>query len=86
MNVNTPIIPVTDFVRNFASHMALLPRVQEIILTRDSRPVATLKATPEEKNRELLKFLKTIDGKLWKNDKVWKAVAVRRNRKEPIRL
>lgn len=86
MDTNTPIVPVTDFVRNFAGYMASLPKLTEIILTRDSSPVAIIKATPEEKNRQLLNFLKTSDPSLWTNDKVWKEVAVRRNRKKPIRL
>lgn len=86
MNANTPIVSVTDFGRNLSDYVNLLPRVEEIILTRDSRAVATVKSTAEEKNRALLKLQNTWDGSLFDNDKVWKAVAVRRNRKNPIKL
>lgn len=86
MNGNAPIVSVTDFVRNFSDYLARLTSVDEIILTRDSRPVATVKSTPSEKNRALLKLVGTWDGSLFDNDAVWKAVAVRRNRKKPIKL
>lgn len=86
MNANTPIVSVTDFVRNFSDYVDLLPKVEEIILTRDSRAIATIKSTAEEKNRELLAFLGTWDPKLFANNEAWKAVAVRRNRKSPVKL
>ena len=90
MNGNTTIVSTTDFLRNSGKYLNLIPRVEEMLLVRDGRKFATVKATPEEKNRELLKFLDTHDRSLWDDDKVWdkvwKAVAVRRNRKKPIRL
>jgi len=39
-----------------------------------------------KRNRGLLKLLNTWDGKLFDNDEIWKAVAVRRNCKKPIKL
>jgi antitoxin (DNA-binding transcriptional repressor) of toxin-antitoxin stability system len=51
-----------------------------IILTRDGRPFATIQATPEEKNRQLLgvfgKWRKTdLD-----NDRLWKRARKRINK------
>ncbi len=86
MDSRTPIVSVTDFVRNFSEYVALLPRVEEIILTRDSYAVATVKATAGEKNRALLDYMETWDGSLFDMPKAWKAVAARRNRHYKINL
>ncbi len=86
MNGNTLIVPITDFARHVSGYINSLPNVEEVVITRDSRAVATVKSTPREKNRALLKLQGTWDGSLFDNDEVWKAVAVRRNRKKPIRL
>ena len=81
MNANTPIVPVTDFVRNFASYMASLPGLSEIVLTRDSYPVATIKATSQSKNTELKKLFGVWKGTTLDNDKLWEDVLKRRNKK-----
>lgn len=80
------IVSTTDFIRNFGTYANLLPQVNELVLIRDGRRFATIKATPEEKNRELLSFLGSWDPKLFGNEKVWKAVMIRRDRKTPIKL
>jgi hypothetical protein len=82
--MNAPIIPITDFIRKFGMYADLLPSTNGIILTRDGRPFATLQATPEEKNRELLKY-----AGMWKNtpldsDEFWKKTLVRKNRRHPV--
>lgn len=82
MNTNAPIVSVTDFVRNFSGYMSLLPKIEEIILTRDSRDVAILKATPREKNAGLKKFFGIWKGTALDNDKLWEEVLTRRNRKK----
>ena len=82
----TRIIPVTDFIRNFGFYSDLLVEVDKLILTREGRPFATVETTPEEKNRKLLSLRGSWDGKLFENDAVWKAVLIRRNRKNPIKI
>lgn len=54
MFMNQPIVPISDFIRKFGVYAEMLSKTDAIILTRDGRPFATLKATPEEKNRKLL--------------------------------
>lgn len=82
MTSSSPIVSVTDFVRNFSDYMSLLPKINEIILTRDSRDVAILKATPREKNAGLKKFFGIWKGTALDNDKLWKEVLARRNRQK----
>ena len=82
----TRIIPVTDFIRNFGFYSDLLVEVDKLILTREGRPFATVETTPEEKNRKLLSLRGSWDGKLFEDDAVWKAVLIRRNRKNPIKI
>ena len=40
----------------------------------------------KEKNKKLLTLMGAWDGKLFGNDAVWKVVAIRRNRKKPIKI
>lgn len=82
--MTSKIIPVTEFIRNFGTYADLLLKTNKIILTREGRPFAEIKATPDEKNRELLRLRNSWDGKLFENAKVWKKVLMRRNRKKPI--
>lgn len=85
MNGNTLVVPITDFIRNTKYYEDLAVRVN-LTLTRDGRPYLDVKLNNQARNRKLLEFLNTIDPTLFANDEVWKAVAVRRNRKKPIRL
>lgn len=80
------IVPITDFIRKFGLYAGLLPKVNKIILTREGRPFAEVKLTPEERNERFLKLWGTWDPKLFSNEKVWKEVLKRKNRKHPIRL
>ena len=38
------IVPVTDFIRNFGTFADLIPRIDELILTREGKPFAVVKA------------------------------------------
>jgi len=84
--MDTKIIPVTDFIRKFGDYAAILPRVDKIILTREGRPFATVKAVPEEKNNELLGFSGIWKGSELDSDKLWQSVLTRKNRKTPVKL
>ncbi len=79
-------IPVTDFIRKFGNYAESLPTIEEIVLTRDGRPFATVKATPQEKNRRLLSFFGIWKGTELDDDKLWKEVLTRHNRRHPIKL
>ena len=84
--MNAPIIPITDFIRKFGAYADLLPSTEGIILTRDGRPFATIQATPEEKNRELLKLFGAWKNTPLDSDAFWKKVLKRKSRKTPIVL
>lgn len=84
--MNTIIVPITDFVRKLGEYTALLPRVNEIILTREGRPFATVKATPEEKNKQLLKSFGAWKGTNLDSDEFWEKVLVRKSRKKQIKI
>lgn len=84
--MDTKIIPITDFIRKFGAYADLLPTLDSLILTRDGRPFATVRATPEEKNRQLLSFFGIWKGTSLDNDRLWKNVLKRRNRKKLIAL
>lgn len=86
MNGNTLVVPITDFIRKTKYYEDLFPGIGEITLTRDGRPYLDVRLNNQARNRKLLEFLDTIDPTLFANDEVWKTVAVRRNRKKPIRL
>jgi len=60
--MNTPIVPISDFIRKFGMYADMLSKTDAIILTRDGRPFATLKASPEEKNRKLLSLAGSLKG------------------------
>ena len=74
------IIPVTDFIRKFGEYAEILPRIDKLILTREGRPFAEVKATPEEKNRKLLSFFGAWKNTEFDNDELWKKALTRKNR------
>lgn len=86
MNGNTLIVPITDFVRKARYYADLLPKIDGMIITREGRPYMDVKLNNRQRNLALLKFLDTIDPNLFADDSVWKAVAVRRNRKKLVKL
>lgn len=87
MDTNTPIVPITDFIRRTKYYEDLLSDgVKGMVLTRDGWPYLEVKLTNQERNRRLLALVGTWKSTELDNDKVWKAVAVRRNRKKPIKL
>ena len=80
------IIPITDFVRRFGQYAELLPTMNKLILTREGRPFAEVRATPEEKNRKLLK----LSG-IWKDTTLddelhWKKALSRKSKKPIVKL
>lgn len=84
--MDTRIIPVTDFIRQFGDWAEMLPRIDKIILTREGRPFATVKAAAQAKNEKLL----ALAG-IWKNtgldnDSLWKNVLTRKNRRNRSRI
>lgn len=83
---NIKIIPTTELIRRFGVYANLLPKIGEIILTREGRPFATLKATPEEKNRRLLGLAGILKGTILDSDKFWKTTLKRNNRKKEINI
>lgn len=86
--MDTKIVTITDFIRKFGEYADMLPKLDKIILTREGRPFATIKATPEEKNKQLLVWFEKWKGKGidWGDDEFWKKVLTRKNRKKPITL
>ena len=82
--MTSKIVPVTDFIRNFGTYADLIPRVDELILTRGGKPFAVVKASPQEKNEKLLSFYGAWKGTMFDSDKLWKKVLKRKNRKKPI--
>ena len=79
--MNTQIIPITDFIRKFGMYADMLPTIDSITLTRDGRPFATLKATPEEKNKRLLAMAGIWKGTELDSDEFWKKALKRKNKK-----
>ncbi len=86
MNGNTLIVPITDFLRRHKYYDDQLHHADGMTLTLDGWPYLDVKLNNRERNKALLAFVKTIDPKLFANEKVWEEVAVRRNRKKPITL
>ncbi len=84
--MDTKIIPITDFVRKFGQYADMLSSMDKIILTREGRPFAEVKATPQEKNRKLLALRGSWKGTLFDNDALWKKVLTRRNRKKQVKI
>lgn len=84
--MNNKIIPVSDFIRKFGDYADMLPGLDKIILTRGGRPFATIKATPEEKNRKLLSFFGLWKGTKLDSDKFWSEVLKRKNRRRQTKL
>lgn len=84
--MDSKTISVTDFIRRFGDYADLLPTIDKIVLTRDGRPFATVKASAETKNEKLL----AMSG-VWKNTKLdsdllWKEILARKNRKGPVKI
>ena len=80
------IIPISDFIRKFGEYTAILPKIDKLILTREGRPFAEIKATASEKNKKLLSM-----AGMWKDtelddDKLWKKVLTRKSRKKIIKI
>ena len=85
--MNKKIIPITDFVRKFGAYADLLPFIDELILTREGRPFATLKATPEEKNAKLLTYYGSWENTPLYNYIFWVKALIRKNRdRKALRL
>ena len=82
----TQIIPVTDFLRNSGKYFDLIYKLDELILTRGGYHFATVRLTPEEKNRELFKLFGAWEGTELASNKFWEPVFKRKNRKKPIKF
>jgi hypothetical protein len=76
----TQTVSVTDFIRNFGTYADLLPKLDSLLLIRDGKYFATLKSTPTEKNKNLLKFSGVWKGTSLDKDSLWKRVLTRKNR------
>lgn len=59
----------------------MLPDIDELILTRDGRPFATVRASPEVKNAKLKSIIGAWKGTDLDDDAFWKKVLKRKNRK-----
>lgn len=84
--MDTRIIPITEFIRNFGRYADMLPSLRKIILTREGWPYAEVKLTPEERNGKLLKLAGAWKGTELDDDVFWKKVLTRKSRKKPITL
>ena len=84
--MDTKIIPITDFVRRFGQYADLLPRIDKLILTREGRPFAEVRATAQEKNKKLLKFAGVWKGTKLDDERHWKKILSRKSRKHIITL
>jgi len=84
--MDTKIIPITDFIRKFGEYTKVLTRLDKLILTREGRPFAIVKATPEEKNRQLARFIGIWKDTKLDDDNFWKKVLIRKSRKKEIIL
>jgi hypothetical protein len=86
MDLVNRIIPVTDLRRRFGEITENLEMLGEIILTRDGRPFAILKAVPTEKRSKLLDLAGAWKNTEMDNEKIWKEVLTRKSRKNPINI
>ncbi len=84
-DMNSLIVPVTDFIRRFGDYADMLPHVKELILTRDGRHFATITASPGEKNKKLLSLAGAWKGTELDSDDYWDRVLVRKNKKSSKR-
>ena len=82
----TKIMPITDFIRKFGEYSDLLPSLDKLILTREGRPFAEMRATAEAKSAARKKYAGIFAGSDLDNDQLWKAVAKRSSRKNKIKL
>ena len=80
------IVPITDLRRKFGEITSDLVEVGEIILTKDGRPFAILRAAADEKRRLMKECAGSLKGTALDDDKVWKEVLKRKSRKLPVNL
>jgi hypothetical protein len=85
-HMDTPIIPITDFIRKFGEYADKLSTVDKLILTRDGRPFAEVKLTPSEKNKSLVALSGIWKGTDLDSDGMWEKIRVRKNRKNAVSL
>ncbi len=84
--MDTLTVNVTDFIRNFGNYADLLPELEKINLIRDGSPFAEIRSSNEVKNRRLLALAGSAVGTSLDDDKLWKKVFTRQNRKHPVKL
>ncbi len=82
----TKILPISDFIRKFGVDADLLPKLDMMILTREGRPFAKLKATDEAKAEARKKYAGVLAGTRLDNDKFWEKVTKKISRRPAIRL
>lgn len=82
----TKIMPITDFIRKFGEYADLLPQLDKLILTREGRPFAEMRATAEAKAKERNKYAGVLAGTKLDNDKFWNNVLKKSSRKGRIKL
>ncbi len=78
--MSSTIVPISDFIRKFGVYAEMLADIDELVLTRDSRPFATIRATPEEKNRKMLAMAGIWKGSPLGSKIFWKPVLKRKNK------
>jgi hypothetical protein len=86
MDLVSRIIPVTDLRRRFGEITEDLEMMGEIILTKDGRPFAILKAVPTEKRTKLLEFSGAWKGTELDDSKLWTEILTRKSRKNPVKI
>ncbi|OGM23182.1 hypothetical protein A2961_03560 [Candidatus Woesebacteria bacterium RIFCSPLOWO2_01_FULL_39_21] len=84
--MNTKIIPITELRRRFGDITSDLHLVNSIILTKDGRPFAELRAVPSVKAEGLKKLFGAWKGTDLDSDKLWEEVFKRKSRRRPVRI
>lgn len=82
--LDTRIIPITDFRRNFGENTDDILMVESYILTKGGRPFAIMKAAPELRREKMKRFAGSLKGTDLYGDDIWKEVFKRKSRKNPI--
>jgi prevent-host-death family protein len=80
------VVPITDLRRNFGELTANLATGSDLVLTKDGRPFAVLKAAPEEKRRAMKELAGSLKGSILDDDALWAEVLRKRSRKNAIDL
>jgi hypothetical protein len=80
------IVPITDLRRNFGSITANLPYIEELLLTKDGKPFATLRATTNIKKDLLMENVGAWEGTDLDNDDYWKKALSKKSRKSAMIL